>query len=79
VRTSIIIPSESPAFEQGFQTASRKEFVGWNIQQTPTEDTIVQFMCDFLDIVNSDLTSGHDCNYEIRWCAGLFTGWLLRK
>ena len=70
---------ESQAFEQGFLTASSKEFVGWNIQQPPTEDTVVQFMCDFLDIVNSDLASGHDCNYEFRWVSGLFTGWMLRE
>ena len=69
---------ESQAFEQGFLTASSKEFVGWNIQQPPTEETVVQFMCDFLDIVNSDLASGHDCDYEVRWISGLFTGWMLR-
>lgn len=70
---------ESQAFEDGFRTASSKEFVGWNIQQPPTEDTVVQFLGDFLDIVNSDLASGHDCDYEIRWVAGLFTGWMLRE
>ena len=75
----LTIQIESQAFEQGFLTASSKEYVGWNIQQPPTEDTVVQFMCDFLDIVNSDLASGHDCDYEVRWCAGLFTGWLLRE
>ncbi len=75
----IVIPSESQAFEQGFLTASSKEYVGWNIQSSPTEDTVVQFIGDLLDIVNSDLACGHDCDYEIRWVAGLFVGWLLRK
>lgn len=75
----VTIPIESKAFEQGFTTAISKEFVGWNIQKPPTEDTVVQFIGDLLDIVNSDLACGHDCDYEVRWIAGLFAGWLLRK
>lgn len=72
------IQVETQAFEDGFRTASSNEFTGWNIQRSPTEDTIVQFLGDFLDIVTSDLAGGHDCDYEIRWVAGLFTGWMLR-
>lgn len=76
---TVVIPSETQAFEDGFLVASRKEYTGWNIQKPPTEDTVVQFICDLLDIVNSDLKGGHDCDYEVRWCAGLFAGWMLRE
>ena len=76
---NVVIPSESLAFQDGFMTAISREFVGWNIKLPPTEDTVVEFMRNFLAIVGSDQAGGHDCDFEVRWIAGLFAGWLLRK
>ena len=73
------ISMSSDAFRNGWATASSGEYVGWPIQQAPREEAVVQFLKDAVLIISSDIASGHDCEYEIKWVAGLFASWLRRE
>jgi hypothetical protein len=73
------ISMTSDAFRNGWETVTRGEYVGWPIQQTPGEETVVQFLKDAVVIISSDMASGHDCEYELAWIAGLFASWLRRE
>lgn len=70
------ISMTSEAFRNGWKTASSGEYVGWPIQQAPREEFVVQFLKDAVAIISSDMASGHDCEYEIAWIAGLLASWL---
>ena len=69
----------SDAFRNGWKTASSGEYVGWPIQQMPREESVVQFLKDAVVIISSDMASGHDCEYELAWIAGLFASWLRKE
>jgi hypothetical protein len=69
----------SDAFKAGYDTVSTGEYVGWPIQHAPNERSITQFIKDAVAIISADTASGHDCEYEIKWIAGLLTGWLRRE
>jgi len=69
-----VIAMYSNGFQDGFQQANNPENGGWNTEQAPTEDSIVQFIEDLLQLrVTEDLTQ-----FEWRWCLGLLAGWLRR-
>ena len=72
------ISMTSEAFKNGWTTASSGEYVGWPIQHMPREESVVQFLRDAVVIISSDMASGHDCEYEIAWVAGLLASWLRR-
>ncbi len=74
VRPAILMESE--AFRNGYDVAQQNtEYIGWPIKHTPREDSIVQFVRDMCDILEADNYG----EYETRWIAGLFAGWLTRE
>lgn len=73
------ISMTSEAFKNGWTTARSGEYVGWPIQQIPREESVVQFLKDAVVIISSDMASGHDCEYEIAWVAGLLACWLRKE
>lgn len=75
----LAISMTSEAFKSGWTTANTGEYVGWPIQQIPREESVVQFLKDAVVIISSDMASGHDCEYEIAWIAGLFASWLRKE
>ena len=73
------ISMTSDAFRNGWTTANTGEYVGWPIKHVPREETVVQFLKDAVVIISSDMASGHDCEYELAWIAGLFASWLRKE
>lgn len=74
VRPSILMQSD--AFRNGFDVAQRNEdYTGWPIKYAPREDTVVQFVRDMCNILVADGFG----DFETRWIAGLFCGWLVRE
>jgi hypothetical protein len=73
------ISMTSEAFRDGWQTAMQHEECGWPTNEPPNEETIVQFLCISISIENSERLRGRDCEYGMRWIAGLLTGWLRRS
>ena len=69
----------SDGFKDGYDTASSGEHTGWPIEYAPNERTIVEFVVLFKDVVNYEVAHGRDCDYSIRWMAGLLAGWLRRE
>ena len=75
-----VVVMSSKSFRAGYEKAQHtQEHTGWPTQQAPEEKTIVEFLSTAIEMVSSDLATGDDCDYEIRWIAGLFTGWLRRQ
>jgi hypothetical protein len=68
----------SEAFQSGYDAVSTGEHEGWNVQHVPNERTIVEFLMQFRDIMNSKWASGQDGDDAARWMAGLLAGWLRR-
>ena len=72
------IRAESKAFRDGYKRASSHVHMGWNIEQTPCESTIVDFMSTAIKMVSEDIAIGDNVDFEVRWIAGLFAGWIRR-
>ena len=75
-----VVLISSDAFRNGYETSQRNnEYIGWPTKHAPKEETVVQFLHDAITIITADMASGHNCEYETRWVAGLLVGWLRRE
>ncbi len=69
----------SEAFKAGYKDASSMDHTGWPIHEVPREDNVVASLVDIAAIISSDLATGSDCDYEVRWLAGMICGWLRKE